>query len=54
MTHPRIVFPHTGSFEGPNGRTLTAEEVQHLLSGQVRATQLGPSAFTAAVAGSDN
>lgn len=35
MTHPRLIFPHTGDFKGPKGRTLTTDEVTRLLSGQV-------------------
>ncbi|GBF98465.1 hypothetical protein Rsub_11675 [Raphidocelis subcapitata] len=41
MSHPRLVFPHTGEFKGPKGHsTLSAEEVTHLLSGMVSEQRL--------------
>ncbi|KAI8471479.1 MAG: Alpha/beta knot methyltransferase [Monoraphidium minutum] len=40
MSHPRLVFPHTGDFEGPKGRVLTSDEVARLLSGQVSEQRL--------------
>jgi hypothetical protein len=43
MAHPRVVFPHTGSFAGPKRRVLSAEEVLHLLSGQASRRRCPPS-----------
>jgi hypothetical protein len=41
MRHPRLVFPHTGAFQGPRGRPpLSTEDVLTLLSGQVSESRL--------------